>query len=151
MIFTASVIDGFKVILGSMPLQFAMLLTVLTLVPVPEDPTEPGVKDPDARFTYWWLVFVHGIFFAQILVNHYFALDIPMISSVSNVVLMLAQVMTQINLSVNWIFYVHPDQTWADARSTEDWIKFRQWCYIELLAFVGYLVSAIIFNFLRCF
>ena len=48
MIFTASVIDGFKVILGSMPLQFAMLLTVLTLVPVPEDPTEPGVKDHDA-------------------------------------------------------------------------------------------------------
>ena len=109
MIFTASVIDGFKVILGSMPLQFAMLLTVLTLVPVPEDPTEPGVKDHDARVTYWWLVFVHGIFFAQIVVNHYFALDIPMISSVSNVVLMLAQVMTQISLSVNWIFYAHPD------------------------------------------
>ena len=121
MIFTASVIDGFKVILGSLPIQFAMLLTVLTMVPVPEN---DGVKDSEARATYWWLVIVHLVFFIQISINHYFALDIPMISSISNVVLMLVQVMTQINLSVNWVFYPHPDAEWIAARQTEDWIKF---------------------------
>ena len=106
MIFTASVIDGFKVILGSMPLQLGMLLNVLIMVPVP---TMDGEPDSEARGTYYWLLFTHFIFFSQIVVNHYYTLDIPMISSVSNVVLMLVQVMTQINLSVNWVFYPHPD------------------------------------------
>ena len=106
MIFTASVIDGFKVILGSMPMQLGMLLNVLIMVPIP---TLNGEIDAEASRTYWWLVFTHFIFFVQIVVNHYYTLDIPMISSVSNVVLMLVQVMTQINLSVNWVFYPNPD------------------------------------------
>ena len=67
---------------------------------------------------------MHLVFFLQISINHYFALDIPMISSISNVVLMLVQVMTQINLSVNWVFYPHPNAEWIAARQTEDWIKF---------------------------
>ena len=46
MIFTASVIDGFKVILGSMPMQLGMFLNVLIMVPVP---TLDGEPDAEAR------------------------------------------------------------------------------------------------------
>ena len=33
---TVSVIDGFKVILGSMPLQLGMFFTLLFMVPIPD-------------------------------------------------------------------------------------------------------------------
>ena len=148
MIFNASVIDGFKVVLGSLPLQLGMLLTILFMIPIPE---LNGENDKEAQLTYIWLVFVHTILFAQIVINHYFAHLFPTLSSLSNVLLMMVQVITQINLCVNWVFYAHPDAEWEAARSDEDWTKFKNWIQIEVLIFVGYLVSAILFNMLRSF
>ena len=46
MFFTASVVDGFRVVLGSMPFQFGMFLTMLLIVPIPEF---EGKTDSDAR------------------------------------------------------------------------------------------------------
>ena len=96
-----SVIDGFKVTLGSLPLQLGMLLTLLFMVPVPEI---DGHLDWDAMLYKFYLVFVHGLLFLQITVNHYYAMEIPMLSASANVLMMCLQVFTQINLSVNWIF-----------------------------------------------
>ena len=147
MIYTSSVIDGFKVILGSMPLQLGMFLTIIFKVPIPEI---DGQWDDEAKFYKFYLIVVHGVLFLQIVVNHYFSQLIPMLSSCTNVVLMLLQVVTQINISVNWVFSEH-DQAWLDARQSEDWVKFTKWMYIEILVFIGYLVSATIFNFVLFF
>ena len=98
-------------------------------------------------FYKYYLVFVHGILFFQIVVNHYYINDFPMLSSCTNVVLLSLQVMTQIYISVDWIFN-EPDQAWIDARQSKDWIKFMNWMQIELLVFIGYLVSATLFNFI---
>ena len=59
--------------------------------------------------------------------------------------------MTQIYVCVNWVFNPEHTQEWLDARQSHDWIQFWQWCYIEILVFGGYLVSAILFNFLLFF
>ena len=107
-----SVIDGFKVTLGSLPLQLGMLLTLLIMVPVPKI---DGHFDWDAMFYKFYLVFVHAVLFLQITINHYYAMEIPMLSASTNVVLMCLQVFTQIKTSVNWIFTDH-DQAWHDAR-----------------------------------
>ena len=107
-----SVIDGFKVTLGSLPLQLGMLLTLLIMVPVPKI---DGHFDWDAMFYKLYLVFVHAVLFLQITINHYYAMEIPMLSASTNVVLMCLQVFTQIKTSVNWIFTDH-DQAWHDAR-----------------------------------
>ena len=141
---TVSVIDGFKVILGSMPLQLGMFFTVIFMVPIPEI---DGQWDSKAMFYKFYLVFVHGILFVQIVVNHYFINDFPMLSSCTNVILLSLQVMTQINISVDWIFN-EPEQVWLDARQSKDWMKFMNWMQIELLVFIGYLVSATLFNFI---
>ena len=91
-----SVIDGFKVTLGSLPLQLGMFLTLLIMVPVPKI---DGHLDGDAMLYKFYLVFVHGVLFLQITVNHYYAMEIPMLSACSNVVLMCLQVYTQITIS----------------------------------------------------
>ena len=70
MIFTSSVIDGFKVILGSLPIQLGMFMTTLCMVPVPNDP-KTGEQDREALYTYIWLCIVHFILFVQITINHY--------------------------------------------------------------------------------
>ena len=143
MIHTSSLIDGFKVILGSMPLQLGMFLTVIFKVPVPEI---DGQWDTAALAYKIYLVLVHGLLFCQISVNHYYAHDIPMLSSVTNVVFMCMQVVTQINISINWIFLSEEHQEWLELRQSEEWVKFMKWCYIEIIVFIGYLLSATIFN-----
>ena len=148
MFFTASVVDGFRVVLGSMPYQFGMFLTMLFIVPVPEF---EGKTDSEARMTYWVVLLVHLILFFQILVNHYFSTKSPTMASITNVLLIFVQVMTQIYVCVNWVFNPEHTQEWLDARQSHDWIQFWQWCYIEILVFCGYLVSAILFNFVYFF
>ena len=98
-----------------------MLMTILFMVPVP---TMNGEKDKECLYTYIWLVVVHFVIFVQVLINHYFSHNVPNISSISNVLLMLVQVITQINLCVNWVFYANPDAEWEAARTDEDWTKF---------------------------
>ena len=117
----ASVPDGFKVVLGSLPLQMGMLLTVLFMIPIPKF---EGETDKEALFSYILLVTVHTFCFIQILVNHYFAHVVTNVSSVTNIILMMVQVMTQINLCVNWVFYHEPNAEWQAARNDEDWMKF---------------------------
>ena len=147
MIQIASVIDGFKVILGSLPLQLGMLLTILISIRVPE--LEDGNKDKDALVTYVMLCIVHILLFTQIFFNHYAAQWSPMFFSATNVVCMLVQVITQIFLCVNWVFKANIEQEWLDARTNEDWQKFFIWTKIEVLIFVGYLFSPSVFNLVR--
>ena len=47
MIYSNSVIDGFPIVLGSMPVQFGMFLTMLLSIRIPKH-TETGVTDHDA-------------------------------------------------------------------------------------------------------
>ena len=148
MIFTASVIDGFKVVLGSLPLQIGMLFTTLCTVPIPKFEDK---LDTECLYTYIMLCTVHFLMFLQIAINHYYASSIPNISAITNIFLMMVQVITQINLCVNWVFYAHPNAAWIEERSDESWTKFNNWIHIEVLVFAGYLVSAITFNLIRCF
>ena len=142
MIFTATVIDGFKVILGSLPLQLAMMITILTSVSVPRDDNDE--MDPTAKGTYLWLCIVHLAMFVQIFFNMYVNLN-----PVANVVLMLVQVVTQIFLCVNWVYNPNLDPDWLTAGLDEDWTKFLFWIRIEVFVFIGYMACPILFSVIR--
>ena len=69
MIHTNSLIDGFPVILGSLPIQFAMTLAMIIAIRVPKD--EDGEKNEHCRFIYWWVLSAHLLILVCQSVNHY--------------------------------------------------------------------------------
>ena len=149
MIFTASVIDGFKVILGSLPLQFAMMVTIITMIRVPLD--SEGEYETEALACYIWLVLLHLILWWQVLVNHYSVSDNPQLYAVSNVVLLMLQVGTQAYLCVNFVFPAEPNPAWTEDGTKGDWTQFLFWTKVEVLIFTGYIGSPILFQFVRAF
>ena len=60
MIHILSVLDGFPVVLGSMPMQFGMLLTLLLSIKIPKDLNTGEKYDEDALFVYILLVSTHA-------------------------------------------------------------------------------------------
>ena len=58
MINTSSIIDGFKVLLGSLPIHIAMTLTMLIMIRIPECSTSDDEKCP-ANHLYYLTLSVH--------------------------------------------------------------------------------------------
>ena len=69
MIHTNSLIDGFPVILGSFPIQFAMTFAMIIAIRVPRD--ADGDKDPHCKFIYWWVLGTHLMNLACLFANHH--------------------------------------------------------------------------------
>ena len=65
MIYTSSIIDGFKVILGSVPIHIAMLLTMFITVRV-------GGLDQDAKTIYILIAVTHIVMICVGLMYHFF-------------------------------------------------------------------------------
>lgn len=83
MIYTSSIIDGFKVILGALPIQFAMLVTMLTCVHV------KSLEDKMATFTYFFVVFTHIVMIIVSLMYHFFFTGRHMLAAQLNIFAMI--------------------------------------------------------------
>ena len=59
MINIKSVLDGFPLVLGSMPVQFGMLMTLLLSIKVPRDNNNQDKLDEEAASMYGLLIFTH--------------------------------------------------------------------------------------------
>ena len=59
MINIKSVLDGFPVVLGSMPIQFGMLMTLILSIKIPRN-MDDKYMDGDAVYVYCLLVFNHA-------------------------------------------------------------------------------------------
>jgi hypothetical protein len=57
MIFTNSLIDGFPIILGSFPIQFAMTIAMAISIRVPDK--ADGEEDENSRYIYNWVMVAH--------------------------------------------------------------------------------------------
>ena len=68
-----------------------MSITIVLMVQVPLN--SDGGYDSDALHTYLMLVVVHAVMYTQIRYNHYYADEYPQIMALTNVVLMMVQVM----------------------------------------------------------
>ena len=61
MINIKSVLDGFPLVLGSMPVQFGMLMTLLLSIKVPRDASQQDKLDNEAMFVYYLLISTHAV------------------------------------------------------------------------------------------
>ena len=73
MIYSNSVLDGFPLVLGSMPVQFAMFLTMVLSIKVPVN-TETGETEEGAKLTFYGLLVYHflilGVKFSQEYISY---------------------------------------------------------------------------------
>ena len=69
MIYTSSIIDGFKVLIGLHSLHFALLLTLAICITVPIN--EDGVKDPTAMKVYGGLCVLHVVAIAVAMIHDF--------------------------------------------------------------------------------
>ena len=69
MIHTNSLVDGFPVILGSLPIQFGMIVTLLVAIRVPKD--EDGGYNVNCLSIYKWILWAHIINLICQGINHF--------------------------------------------------------------------------------
>ena len=68
MIYTSSIIDGFKVILGAAPIHVSMITTLLIAIPIPRDGNESWFDFNDKALMLYSLLLVYHIVSLAIVV-----------------------------------------------------------------------------------
>ena len=86
--------NGFLSILGSLPIQFAMFLTILSSVKVPRN--EEGEFDSASLKIYHLVWIMHLVTFVTLLLNHYYTDVLDVAKSTLNTCIMLFKVLVLI-------------------------------------------------------
>ena len=68
MIYTSSIIDGFKVILGAAPIHISMIATLVIAIPIPRDDNESWFDFNDKALTLYSLLLAYHILSMTIVV-----------------------------------------------------------------------------------
>ena len=136
MIYSSSLIEGFKVTLGCLPIQ-ASLLAVLAI----------GVRPVDIEHEiYWILIGSHAFSLTLVIVNLVQpTAKLYMALQCLNIVAMFGQNIVIIDTVQS--FLALRDL----ANPTEDDIRLQEWCRIEVYLFIALIAACIIFLFVRSF
>ena len=97
MIYTNSIIDGFKVILGSVPIQIAMLASMLITV-------RPGDLKFEAKVMYGMIAFDHIVMIVVGLWYHFFGTGQHLMAAQLCIFAMIYQISLTLLLCSNWAF-----------------------------------------------
>lgn len=73
MIFNKSVLDGFAIVLGSMPIQFGMLMTLILSIKIPRHMDNPDTFSEEAVEAYGLLIFTHSVILTIKFLRQYLA------------------------------------------------------------------------------
>lgn len=73
MIYNKSVIDGFAIVLGSMPIQFGMLMTLGLSIKIPRHMDNPDKYSEEAKSTYELLIVTHLVILTVKFLRQYLA------------------------------------------------------------------------------
>ena len=73
MIYNKSVLDGFAIVLGSMPIQFGMLMTLLLSIKIPRHMDNPDKYAEEAKSMYELLIATHFIILTVKFLRQYLA------------------------------------------------------------------------------
>ena len=79
MIFNKSVLDGFAIVLGSMPIQFGMLMTLGLSIKIPRHMDNPDKYSEEAFFVYRLLFITHLVILTVKLLRQYLAYSHTMV------------------------------------------------------------------------
>ena len=161
MIHTNAIIDGFPVILGSTPVQLGMLLAMLIAVRIPyaaacsttEEPCpdEERELDSEAAFIYTLVALTHIFIIATKYLNLMVDKSWHMWNKLAIMLTLFLQLYTVNRVCGNWVFKNLGYQGEAGQGQTPRDAKFNAWLDIEFAVLMSYIVSAVIFLFIRCF
>ena len=155
MINTNSVIDGFVIVLGSMPVQFGMFVALLLSISVPKH-SETGEYCRDALVAYIALMTTHVAIlitkYSQqwINKNHY------LVAKSMIMFCLFLQLTTMNFILCNWV-YDQADQELLEQMRGEDWAnqkdwqRFTMWLTTEQYVFLGSIASGILYMVIRSF
>ena len=138
---TSSVIDGFKVTLGSMVVQVAMALTVLVLIYTNE--IEGPLKE-NVEWELWILAILHVCFGLQIFLNFHGDEVYQIVSQLTTIVSMCIQFIQVTYLAINWVL-PHEDRQELIKEDLQHGEIFIRWCQVEVIVFLGYLFTAMLY------
>ena len=155
MIFNKSVLDGFAVVLGSMPIQFGMLMTLLLSIQVPKN-MDSGKYQEEAQFVYYLLIFTHSAILTVKFLRQYLAYTHYMLYR-SLMMLSLFLQMFSMNFVLGRWVYDQSDTEVLNAQRGENWESdyhwqtFEMWMRVEQFMFMGPVASGVFFMFVRSF
>ena len=156
MINIKSVLDGFPVVLGSMPVQFGMLMTLLLSIKIPRNMDDQEKFNADATFMYCLLVINHALILIIKVVQSRIAFQYGNLCRFLMMACLFLQLFTINFLLGDYIF----DQTDSEILTARrgvgwkeniTWHKFNVWLHLEMYMFVGTIVSGVCFMFIRSF
>lgn len=151
MINTISIIDGFKVLLGSVPIHFSLLITMAIEVSIPK--CEETDKHDECRVLmplYLMALITHIIIFVVGIITNFYAGDVNRFLEQFHIVAILVQVSVLVYICDWWVFN---DEIIAKmlTETRPTWLLFDFWMRIELLVFMSLILSNIAFLFFRSF
>jgi hypothetical protein len=155
MIYNNSVLDGFPIVLGSMPVQFGMALTMILSVVVPNG-AEGAESAEDALKIYRQLLFVHCLIVAVKMFGEHFSYNYSMTYKSLSIIALFFQLLIMNFVLGDWI-YDQKDLSILDTmrgagwEQEPQWINFRMWLAIETYVFFGSIVSGVAYMAIRAF
>ena len=150
MIYTNSIVDGFKVIIGAFPIHFAMFGALIFTIRIPRD--DNGDRNDKATFLYCFMTFNHMLLGVTSAFNT--VLEVPLKSrnmghvclSEFNIVAMCGSLCNILLISNQWVFN---DSIVGVKEMNADWELFTFWTVIELLVFTSTIFCNMIWLFCR--
>lgn len=135
MINLASIIDGFKVLLGAVPIHIAMIATLLTAIHIPRDDNGTWFDFNDKAL----------MIYLALLANHIFSLAIVLLTTTQHdrsqllisqfsIIAICFMIVVILEVSSDWTFNEEINgQCFEDKKGK----IFTLWTIIELLAFIA--------------
>ena len=150
MIHTNSLIDGFPVILGSFPIQFAMTAAMLIAIRVPQD--ADGNQIDHCKMIYRWVLVAHICNLLCQGIKHYFDAKWHLIKKQITIVCLMIQLLMINTICGEWIFEEdHKNESFTAADNSSNMIQFDIWITLEACVFLSYIGSCILYLFIRSF
>ena len=103
MIYNNSVLDGFPIVLGSMPVQFGMALTMILSVVVPKG-ADGAESAEDALQIYRQLLFVHCLIVAVKMFGEHFSYNYSMTYKSLSIIALFFQLLIMNFVLGDWIY-----------------------------------------------
>ena len=120
MIHNKLVIDGFAIVLGSMPIQFGMLMTLLLSVQVPKNMDDPTKFQEEAQFVYYLLIFTHAAILTVKFLRQYLAYTNYMLYRSLMMLCLFLQLFSMNFVLGRWV-YDQSDAELLASKRGEDW------------------------------
>ena len=155
MIYNNSILDGFPVVLGSMPTQLGLALTMFLCIVVPKHP-DTGEKDADAARIYNYLIVLHFTILLLKILNEHLVFDYPMLFRGLMICALFFQLLIMNFVLGDWVYSQEDPESLDSIRGDnwneqQEWVTFMMWLSIETYVFLGSLVSGVIYMFVRAF